>query len=286
VLERGTALSVKFTASDADSACQQWIQARGKQGEFWSRVGQPNEQQSVACIFTNGGGAQAEIDDGGGQMLAQTFCAAFAGEQGWTEDTQAEQAIAARAKRAQQRAAVTQQAKETITSDASAVSYDLQDLRDSTSAVSGDSLGDDVAGLRSDLAGIHSDLQTVQSDSSDVVCGDAAVVAGDESSMEGDQSSMEGDISSFAADVQSVTSGITKLKSDHATYLSNSASAGYYSSDIPTSTQISAAISAGTAAVAKERAAVSSARSQAAQLIAQAKGFVAQASALCNRAGG
>jgi hypothetical protein len=286
VLQRGTALSVTFTASDADTACQDWIRTRGKQGEFWSLVGQPTEQQSVACIFTSGSGAQAEIDDGGGQLLAQNFCAAFAGTQGWIEDTQAEQAVVTKAKQAQQRAAATQQAKQTIISDASAVTYDLQAVQDAASALGGDSLGEDISGLKDDLSAIHGDLQTVQSDSSDVVCGDASVVSGDESSMEGDRSSMEGDIGVFQGDIQTALDGIATLKSDQAKYLADITTTRYHSTDVPSQARIDAGISNAGTAVAKERAAFASARAQAAQLISHAKGYVAHADAICKRAGG
>ena len=286
MLQRGTALSVKFTASDARSVCQQWIEARGKQGEFWSRIGRPDEQQSVACIFTNASGARVEIDDGGSQLLAQPFCAFFAGEQGWTEDTHAEQAVVNQANKAQQRAAATEQAEQQVGNDAGAVVSDFQNLKDATSALAGDSLTADLSGLQSDLGTVHSDLQTVQTDSSDVACGDAGLAAGDEGTMEGDDGTMEGDIGTYQHDVESAVSAIAAMRRDDAAYLADSAAKGYVSSGVPTATQIDAAISSATAAVAKEHAAFARARSQAAQLIALAKGYVAQANAVCTRAGG
>jgi ABC-type transport system involved in cytochrome bd biosynthesis fused ATPase/permease subunit len=95
--------------------------------------------RAPACIFRNDSGAIAEIDDGGGQYLGQQFCAAFAGSQGWLEDTQAEQARAQKAQAAQQaqqqkqqRADAIQQAKQSVVNAASTVTDDVQGAWDRT----------------------------------------------------------------------------------------------------------------------------------------------------------
>jgi hypothetical protein len=181
----------------------------------------------------------------------------------------------------------TQQAEQQVDTDASALTNDLQSLKQATAGVAGDSLADDLSSLSGDLSTVYSDLQTVRSDSSDVVCGDAGVTSGDEGVMEGDQGVMEGDISSYQSDIQSVLDAVSQIKADKKAYETDGAAApGYSSTSVPSGAEIASAIRAALATVQQERASFKSARSKASQLISQAKGYVSQANAVCNSAGG
>jgi hypothetical protein len=292
VYDRGTALSVTVTASNADSFCQSWITTKGKQGEFWSLTGSPDEVQSMACIFRYKSGGIAEVDDGGSQIFGQSQCAVFAGTSGWVEDTQAEQASRARAQgaaaaaaKSQAKASAAQAARNQLVSDARNVSYDVQSLNEDTGTLKGDLLGSDLSTLRRDLTTIRGDLHTVQIDSADVTCGDAGVTANDEAVMANDISVMGNDITVDTNDINSVRGAIATLTHDQALYTTRSARLRLVATAEPTSATRNGAINAGQSAIGEEQARFNSARLQAASLLSQAKVYVAQAQGICKSRG-
>jgi hypothetical protein len=89
-------VSVTLTPSDAEKACQEWIQARRKEGESWSMSGQASRDQGMVCIFRSKTGEQAEVDGSGERLGALEICSGLP-YAGWTEDTQAEAAHRAHA---------------------------------------------------------------------------------------------------------------------------------------------------------------------------------------------
>ena len=286
VYDRGTALSVTFSADDANSACQRWIQARGQKGEFWSLAGQSNESQSMACIFRDTSDATAEIDDGGSQFLAEPFCSGFAGSAGWTEDLAAEQAYTARIQAAQHAQQQAQQQNDAVTGAGSALSSELARLQGDVSTLAGDSLVSDVSTLHSDLATVEQDLKTVESDPNDYVCSDASSVQDDENSIQDDLNSMNDDINSFTTDISNTSTDVTNTVAAERQYVSAARRYQLDSPDAPTSAQVTGVMAAATKATRMLRRGFVTARSQAAALLRTGATYVAQAHAACRAAGG
>jgi hypothetical protein len=277
-------LSVTFTASDASSTCDKWIQTRGQAGEFWSR--NPDEattDREIVCIFRHRDGGRVEIDDSGGQYLAQSVCAAFAGEEGWSEDVEAEDAAKEDARRAQQKAEDLERVRDL----AGRIAGDINGVRQAIADLKRYGFAGDLRAIKQDVNLAYSDLQRTLRDSADMVCTDATQVGTDEVQVEGDQVQLESDGDLMDMSTQAVSDAVAQLKSDWAALQAARQDApGAVPLDTPSASDVQAAVADASPAIDAAKARRARAYGKAADLVAEAKRYSSQADAACSRVGG
>jgi len=200
---------------------------------------------------------------------------------------------AARQKKAQQQAAAAaqqqaQQNQQAIDSEASTVIDDISNLKSAAGTPQSDLQSDaqDVQSMRGDVQTAYSDLQTTRKDEKDVICGDADTVSGDADTVQGDMDTLHGDNDTLTSDLQSITSAIAQLRSDWQKLIQNSTTTGYQSPNAPSSSQVSAAITAAKQAATKGRQMMTGYLSTGQSLVAQANAYAAQAQQICTSSGG